>query len=72
MLQSGVLAVEDMRWLWGLCNVWETVIVCSDLSKTLAPVSRQHVISYAPPLLWRVIFIPCEQQQNPDCQEEMI
>jgi hypothetical protein len=53
MLQSGALSAEDMRWLWGLHNVWETVIVCSNSSKTLALVTRQHVISYARPLLCR-------------------
>ena len=47
----GALAAEDMRWLWVLRNVWETVIVvtivCSNSSKALDLVTRQHVISYA-------------------------
>jgi hypothetical protein len=68
MLQSGALAAEDIRWLWGLGNVWETVIVCSISSKALAPASsQQYAISFARPLM----FIPRDQQQNPGCQEEM-
>ena len=78
MLQSGALAAEDMRWLWGprlfALIHWGTVIMCSNSSKALAPAFKQNVISelsYAHPLLCREMFIPREQQQNPGCQDEM-
>ena len=45
--------------------------MCSNSSKALATAFKQHVIWYACPLLYREMFIPREQQQNPGCQEEM-
>ena len=48
MLQSGALAAEDIRWLWGLGNVWETVIVCSNSSKALAHPDNMYTDGVAP------------------------
>jgi hypothetical protein len=45
--------------------------MCSNSSKALAPAFKQHVISYARPLLCREMFMPREQQQILGCQEEM-